>query len=113
MGHAFGILMAHVGTLRTFGAPAPLTLGVRPLQKHTLETTSACLRFKFIEPKPVVSRKGQVGLRPHPLAVFRLASLQAIRLSRPNGLSVSRGQRTTGLLAPSCLEAPHHKLNSP
>ena len=29
MGHAFGILMAHVGALRTFGAPAPLTLGVR------------------------------------------------------------------------------------
>jgi hypothetical protein len=27
-GHAFGILMALVGALRTFGAPAPLTLGV-------------------------------------------------------------------------------------
>ncbi len=29
MGHAFGILMAHVGTLRTCGAPAPLTLGYK------------------------------------------------------------------------------------
>ena len=28
-GHAFGILMALVGTLRTFGAPAPLTLGYK------------------------------------------------------------------------------------
>ena len=28
-GHAFGILMACVGALRTFGAPAPLTLVVR------------------------------------------------------------------------------------
>ena len=31
-GHAFGIFMACVGALRTFGAPAPLTLGVRPRQ---------------------------------------------------------------------------------
>ena len=29
-GHAFGIFMACVGALRTFGAPAPLTLVVRP-----------------------------------------------------------------------------------
>ena len=28
MGRGFAIFMAHVGTLRTFGAPAPLTLGV-------------------------------------------------------------------------------------
>jgi hypothetical protein len=94
-------------------APAPLTLGVRPLQKYTLETPSACLKNSSIEPKPVVSRKGQIRLRLHPLAMFRLASLQATRMSRPNGLSVSRGQRTTGSLAPSCSEAPHHKLHSP
>jgi len=40
MGHAFGILMAHVGTLRTCGAPAPLTLGVRPLFGWSLEAFS-------------------------------------------------------------------------
>lgn len=33
-GHAFGILMAFVGALRTFGAPALLTFGIR----HSLFT---------------------------------------------------------------------------
>ena len=35
-GHAFGIFMTLVGTLRTFGAPVPLTFDVRPHQQdHT------------------------------------------------------------------------------
>ena len=57
-GHAFGILMALVGTLRTCGAPAPLTLGVRPDGIHQ------CLSgFRAACPSAVVRATEACGLR--------------------------------------------------
>lgn len=38
-GHAFGILMACVGALRTCGAPAPLTLVVNPTPEYPVRIT--------------------------------------------------------------------------
>ena len=54
-GHAFGIFMACVGALRTFGAPAPLTLRVRPsrnapLAQATLAASLAAVAHSFLPP---------------------------------------------------------------
>ena len=37
IGHGFAIFMAYVGALRTCGAPAPLTLVVRPAWKVPIQ----------------------------------------------------------------------------
>ncbi len=63
--------MACVGALRTFGAPAPLTFGVRPHMRHT--------RYFLIEPKEVALQ--QFSLRAAANASLLLEPLLTSRSS--------------------------------
>ena len=47
-GHGFVILMASVGVLRTFGAPAPLTLGI---ERQLLQTLNVAFGHIAAPPK--------------------------------------------------------------
>ena len=75
MGHAFGILMAHVGALRTFGAPAPLTLGVSP--PFSSAAQPMLLQSSVTPSKPYSLGRGRCG----GLRLFQIFSAAATRYS--------------------------------